>query len=469
MKKPENLLGVQMNLSSKAEWTNQIPILEGVAVSYANSERVGEYETGEEEKKSLENELLREVVNLSNLSKACQRVVSNKGSAGVDGMKVEDLPDWLNANWRSLQASILSGSYQVGSIRAVEIPKPKGGTRLLGIPTVIDRLIQQAIAQVLQPIYDPLFSPSSYGFRPGRSAQDAIFQLSHYLDKGKTYIVDIDMARFFDEVNHDRLLSRLSKGLSDKGLLRLIHQYLGAGILQGGLVHQRTKGTPQGSPLSPLLSNIVLDELDKELSQRGHIYVRYADDIVILVGSQKSADRVKNSISNFIETRLKLKVNAHKSRICRPLDLNYLGYSFLWNGQAILSQESETRLKNKVRMITRRNRGKSLVSIVKELNQVLRGWLNYFREAQMKGRLRRLDSWIRKRLRCYRLKQCKRAKGIHRFLKKLGVPENRCWTTAASRRGWWIKSSTPASNEGMNNSWFNQIGLFSLLSNYSSI
>lgn len=468
MKKSDKQQAVQMYLSEKEEWTKRVPVLDGVAVSYAAHGQEDECLTGGEKQNTLTTELLEQIITLPNLEQASRQVINNGGSAGIDGMTVKELKTWLNKNWRELQESIRLGNYQVSGVRLVEIPKPKGGYRQLCIPTVKDRMIQQAIHQILNPIFDRSFSPTSYGFRKGRSAHDALSQLSHYLKGGRTYVVDIDMAKFFDEVNHDRLLNRLSQKVKDKGLLGLIHQYLKAGILKDGLTHQRIKGTPQGSPLSPLLSNIVLDELDKELSRRGHRYVRYADDLVILVGSQKAAERVKRSTTTYIENHLKLKVNKTKSRICRPLDLNYLGHRFMGNGQILLSQESEERLKSKIRQTTQRNRGRSFEQIIKELTPLLRGWLNYFKAAAMKKKLKSLDSWIRKRLRCYRLKQCKRAIGMMRFLRKLGVPENRCWTTAASRKGWWRKSSTPASQEGMNNKWFKEQGLYNLVENYLS-
>lgn len=455
-----------MYLSQKEEWTNEVPVLDGVAVSYAIEGQVGEYFTGGEKEKPLTPNLLEQVIVLSNLERACRRLVTNGGSAGIDGMEVKELGKWLTVNCRKLQKELREGTYQVKGVREVQIPKPKGGERVLGIPTVIDRMIQQAIHQVLEKIYDSTFSPTSYGFRKGRGTGNALIQLGHYIEKGRTHIVDIDLAKFFDEVNHDRLLKRLSYRIQDKGLLRLIHQYLKVGTLREGLISQRIKGTPQGSPLSPLLSNIVLDELDKELSKRGHCYVRYADDLVILVGSLRAAERVHSSITNFIERHLKLKVNETKSRICRPLDLNYLGHSFTGVGQRLLSPSSEERIKSKIREVTQRNRGRSFEHIIAELTPILRGWLNYFQGAMMKKKLLKLDSWIRKRLRCYRLKQCKRAKGMMRFLRKLGVPEKRCWTTAASRKGWWRKSSTPACHEGMNNDWFKAQRLFSLLDNY---
>lgn len=456
-----------MSLFDKAEWTGGVPVIDGVAVSYAEQGQVGEYLTGVKGEKPLAANLMEQVVSLSNLSRACKRVIANKGSAGIDKMTVKELQSWFAANWQTLQRELLSGTYKIQPVRTVMIPKPKGGERQLGIPTVKDRLVQQAIQQVLSTIYEPIFSPTSYGFRTGRSPHDAIDQLSHYIREGKTYIVDIDMAKFFDEVNHDRLMHRLRQRIGDSKLLHLIHSYLKSGVLRGGLLEQQTKGTPQGSPLSPFLSNIVLDELDKELSRRGHHYVRYADDIVIALSSQKSAERVEANVVNFIETTLKLKVNQSKSEIRRPTELNYLGHGFLNNGIPILSKSSEKRLKDKIRTLTQRNRGRSFEQVKLELRLALRGWLNYFYKAQMKSRLEQIDGWIRRRLRCYRLKQCKRALGMMRFLHKLGIPKTRAWTTATSRKGWWRKSLTPASHEAMNKEWFETEGVYNLSHNYS--
>ncbi|MGK0363527.1 MAG: RNA-directed DNA polymerase [Saprospiraceae bacterium] len=467
MKKSDKRYGIQMSLFDKEEWIEGVPVIDGVAVSYAEQGQVGEYLTGVRTKDPLTTNLLEQVIALPNLSRACKQVIANKGSAGVDKMTVKELQSWFSSNWQILQNELLQGTYVIQPVRTVMIPKPKGGERQLGIPTVKDRLVQQAISQVLNTIYEPTFSPTSYGFRTGRSPHDAIDQLSHYIGSGKTYIVDIDMAKFFDEVNHDRLMQRLRRRIADSKFLRLIHRYLKTGVLQGGMLEQQTKGTPQGSPLSPLLSNIVLDELDKELSKRGHHYVRYADDIIIAVGSQKSAERVESSVTFFIETTLKLKVNRSKSAIRRPTQLNYLGHGFMNKGEPILSKSSEQRLKNKIREITCRNRGRSFEQVKSDLHTSLRGWLNYFYKAHMKSRLEQIDGWMRRRLRCYQLKQCKRALGMMRFLHKLGISKIRAWTTATSRKGWWRKSLTPASHEGMNNEWFEMEEVYKLSYHYS--
>lgn len=456
-----------MSLFEKAEWTEGVPVLNGREVFSAEQGQVDEYLTGVKDKEPLATNLIEQVISLSNLSRACRRVISNGGSAGIDKMTVKELQQWFSKNWRWLQTALRTGTYQIQPVRTVMIPKPKGGERRLGIPTVKDRLVQQAIQQVLSSVYEPHFSANSYGFRSGRNAHGAIDQLSAYISSGQTHIVDIDMAKFFDEVNHDRLLHRLRQRISDNVLLRLIHKYLQSGILVGGLLEQQTKGTPQGSPLSPLLSNIVLDELDKELTHRGHSFVRYADDIVIALSSEKSARRTEQSVVTYIERRMKLKVNRDKSEIRRPMELNYLGHSFLNNGTPILSKTSEARLKAKIRELTRRNRGRSFAEVKHTLKLALRGWLHYFYKAQMKGRLAQIDSWLRRRLRCYRLKQCKRAIGMVRFLHKLGIPKTRAWTTATSRKGWWRKSLTPASHEAMNKEWFDAEGVYNLSYHYS--
>lgn len=409
---------------------------------------------------------MRRVADVSNLAAALRQVVRNGGGPGIDTMTVDELKRWFQENWRMLAQSLLDGSYAPSGVRGVEIPKPSGGTRQLGIPTCKDRLVQQAISQVLTRRYEPIFSASSYGFRPGRSAHQALRQAAEYVREGYTYVVDLDLEKFFDTVCHDRLMWLLGTRIADKGLLRLIGKFLRAGMMQEGLVSQRTKGTPQGSPLSPLLSNIVLDELDKELEARGHRFVRYADDLIILVKSEAAAVRVEASITRFIEERMRLKVNRQKSRICRPYALNFLGHRILYGGGLGLSSESEARFKTKLREITRRNRGISLDALVKELNPVLRGWLAYFQHARMRVRLAALESWLRHRVRCFRLKQCKRAIGTFRFLRERRVPTWRAWILALSGKGWYRRAAAPQAHEAMNQQWFDEIGLFSLLANY---
>ncbi len=404
-----------------------------------------------------------------NVAKAYRRVVSNGGSSGVDGMKVEELRGWLGNQLLNLQEQLLTGVYQPQAVKGVEIPKPNGGKRQLGIPTVIDRLVQQSIYQVLSVDYERTFSENSYGFRPGKNAHQALKQAASYVGEGKPFVIDLDLEKFFDEVNHHRLMWLLSTRIGDKRLLQLIHRYLKSGIMQGGIVSQRIKGTPQGSPLSPLVSNIVLDELDKELERRGHSYVRYADDVKIFVSSQRRAQEVKVSIISYITEKLKLKVNESKSGICRGYELNFLGHSILSKGRIGVSKKSVERLKDKVREVTKRNRGISLEEMLKELRLKLQGWLNYFRYAEMKGKMAELDGWIRHRLKCFRLKQCKRVIGIVRWLRKLGVEETLSWRLALSGKGWWRLSNSPAVNIGMNNRWLAAQGYYSLSDNYKSL
>jgi RNA-directed DNA polymerase len=461
--------GGQMSLFDTVEWHAGAAVLSGARVSVATTGRADEWLTDCYEERTSTVDLMSSVADLSNLSRACLRVIRNGGAGGVDGMEVGELRKWLAVNHEELRGQLLSGNYRPSAVRGVKIPKPNGGERQLGIPTVVDRVVQQAIHQVLNPRYERVFSKSSYGFRPGKGARHTLRQSGGYVGDGYKHVVDIDLAKFFDEVNHARLLWRLSTCIGDKRLLKLIHGFLKAGMLEGGLLGQRIKGTPQGGPLSPLLSNIVLDELDKELERRGHRFVRYADDLIVLVASEKSAARVYKSLVRFIEDKLKLRVNRDKSEIRKSTELNFLGHGILGNGSLTLSAKSEKRLKDKLRQTTRRNRGRSFAQIIKELNQQLRGWLEYFRYAMMKGKLRAIESWLRHRLRCYRLKQCKRAIGMFRFLFKLGVPRDRSWSTASNRRGWWANASTPAAHEGMNNDWFLSEGLIAIVPTYARL
>lgn len=334
---------------------------------------------------------------------------------------------------------------------------------MLGIPTVKDRLVQQAIHQQVNRYYDPHFSEHSYGFRPGRSAHQAILQASRYIAEGKKWVVDVDLEKFFDQINHDRLMQRLSKGIGDKRLLRLINTYLKSGIMDDGLVEQRTAGTPQGSPLSPLLSNIVLDELDKELESRGLSFCRYADDCNIFVGSRKAGERVLASITVFIEKRLKLKVNREKSGVRRCSDVKFLGYTLLPDGKIRVADKSIDRLKSKVRKLTQRNRGVKFERIVRELNSVIVGWAGYFRLANCwLSTIRDIDGWIRRKLRCYRLKQSGRKYSTYKLLRSLGIPENTSWNVVIYSQGWWAMSNKLALNQAMSPVWFAQAGLYSL-------
>jgi group II intron reverse transcriptase/maturase len=418
------------------------------------------------EERALTAELMEKIADLSNLTTALRQVVNNGGSAGIDGMTVTQLKEWFSHNWQELQTSLLAGSYTPSGVRGVRIRKPKGGFRQLGIPTCKDRLIQQATSQVLSRRYEPIFSTNSYGFRPGHNAHQALLQAAEYVAEGYNYVVDLDLEKFFDKVNHDRLLWLLGTRIGDRRVLSLIGKFLRSGIMQDGLISQRLQGTPQGSPLSPILSNVVLDELDKELEVRGHRFVRYADDQIILVKSEEAAKRVMTSTTDFIENRMLLKVNREKSRVCRPQELNFLGYTILNRGKLGISRESLDRFKQKLRRITRRNRGISLEQMIHGLNPVLRGWLNYFRLARMKQKLEFLVTWLRRRIRCFKIKQCKRASGIIRFFCSRGVPKWRALLVAASGKGWYRLACTPPAHEAMNLAWFEEIGLFCLYTNY---
>lgn len=460
-------MNMQMNLVGESIFSHAV----GEAVVCCNKDGMVSplWLSACEEERNLTKGLMEKIADPLNLQKAFKRVRNNRGSEGVDDMSVKELGKWLSANYQELRANLLQGNYQPGTVRGVQIPKPQGGYRQLGIPTVKDRLVQQAIQQVLSERYERIFSEHSYGFRRGKNAHQALKQAGQYIAEGKSYVIDLDLEKFFDEVNHHRLMWLLETRIGDAGLLRLIHLFLKAGMLQGGLISQRIKGTPQGGPLSPLLSNIILDELDKELKRRDHSYVRYADDVKIFVSSEAAAQRVKESVTAYIEGRLLLKVNKEKSRICKGHELNFLGHGLLRDGRLMLSYKSEHRVKEKTKHITRRNRGISMAQMIKELQTILQGWLQYFKYAEMRKRIERLDGWIRHRLRCHRLKQCKRVIGIVRWLRKCRVEETLCWRTALSGKGWWRLSNSPAVNIGMNKQWFAEQGYYSLEYNYQNL
>jgi RNA-directed DNA polymerase len=416
-----------------------------------------------EKQRTLTANLLEKIVDYENLNRAYKQLDRNGGSSGIDSMEIAELGKWLEQHHNTFQEMLLRAQYKVSALRKVEIPKPTGGTRILGIPTVKDRLIQQAIHRELTSYYDPHFSAHSYGFRPGRNAHQAILQASQYVKEGKEWVVDIDLENFFDKINHDRLMQRLSKGIGDKRLLRLINAYLKAGLMEGGLTEQRTAGTPQGGPLSPLLSNIVLDELDKELENRGHSFCRYADDCNIYVKSKKAGERVLSSIIDFIEKKLKLKVNRIKSGVRHCSEVRFLGHTILSDGGIRISDNSIDRLKEKVRAITQRNRGVNFEQLVKELNLLIAGWTNYFRLAnKWLSNLRDLDGWIRRKLRCYKLKQCGRKYTVYKLLRSLGIPESKSWNVVMYSHGWWDMTRKEAVNQAMNLKWFTYQGLQSL-------
>jgi RNA-directed DNA polymerase len=422
-----------------------------------------------EQERALAMNLMQVVCSHDNIKRAYKQVKQNKGVAGIDNMPVYEFAGWFAKEGENLLKALQTGSYQPQAVKLAEIPKPNGGIRKLGIPTVTDRIIQQAIAQVLSPIYEQQFSDHSYGFRPNRSAHQALKMASEYVELGNKVVVDLDLKNFFDVVNHNRLMHRLAETIGDKSLLRMIRKYLQSGIMTDGVTSQRTEGTPQGSPLSPLLSNIVLDELDKELEGRGHKFVRYADDCNIFVRSQAAGERVMQSISNFIEDKLKLQVNPEKSQVCPSNQTKFLGYTIQWDGNLSIAAKSLERMKDKIRKITKRNRGRSFDQIINELLPVLRGWLQYFQYARCQKLLIHLDAWIRRKLRCYRIKQCKRTITLQRFLESLGVVKWQSWILALSGIGHWRKSNCPQSQQAMDNRWFEEQGLYNLTLNYQRL
>ena len=409
-------------------------------------------------------DLMGKIADLGNLARAWRRVKANKGSGGIDGETVAKFGEKAWAHLNEIRRGLLDGDFKPIAVRGVEIPKPNGGKRQLGIPTVKDRVVQQAVAQALTPRYERVFSESSHGFRPNRSAHDALRRGSAYVAEGYSTMVDLDLEKFFDKVNHDRLMARLARDIGDSRVLRLVLSFLKAGLMKDGVCQSREEGTPQGGPLSPLLANIVLDELDKELERRGHRFCRYADDCIILVRTPRAGERVMEGITRFIERKLRLKVNKAKSKVAPSRECKFLGYTIGGKGQLRISKESKARMTDRLKAVTKRNQGREFDAVIRETNAFLRGWLNYYGLASAKVWLTETEAWLRRRLRCYRLKQCKRRFAIAKFLMKSGLPVWRAWLLAMSRKGWYRMSVSPQAAEAMSNKWFAEMGLIPLVS-----
>jgi RNA-directed DNA polymerase len=415
--------------------------------------------------KSESDLLMERVVETSNMRSALKRVRQNQGAAGIDGLTTQELGAWLKQHWLRVKEALLGGQYMPRPVRKVEIPKPQGGVRTLGIPTVVDRLIQQALLQVLQPIFEPTFSPSSYGFRPGRNAGQAVTAAAQYVAEGRRWVVDIDLEKFFDRVNHDLLMARLARRITDRRILKLIRRFLEVGLMEDGPAAPRTEGTPQGGPLSPLLSNVLLTDLDLELTKRGLAFCRYADDCNIYVRSAAAGHRVMSGIRDFLENSLKLRINLTKSAVARPWHRKFLGYSMRSAGDPRLriAPESVLRLKGRIRALLRIGRGHSLANTVTELNPLLRGWISYFRWAPGVRILEEVDQWIRRRLRCLIWRQWKRPKTRESRLLARGLTPHRAWKSSVNGRGPWWNAGAPHMIAAFPPAYFAQMGLVSLL------
>jgi RNA-directed DNA polymerase len=398
------------------------------------------------ERPNFKPELMEEILDRSNLELALKRVRQNKGSAGIDKMTVGELPDYLKRNWENIKLQLLQGKYKPSPVKRVDIPKPDGGVRQLGIPTVTDRFIQQALCQILQAEYDKTFSDSSFGFRPNRSAHQAVLKAQAYQNEGYHYVVDLDLEKFFDRVNHDKLMGKIRRDIQDVRVLKLIRAYLNAGVMESGVVSRSEEGTPQGGPLSPLLSNIVLDDFDHELEKRGHKFVRYADDCNIYVKTPRAGERVMKSVKEFIEKKLKLKVNEKKSKVDKPTKRKFLGFSFFrrMTSKIRIAPESIIRFKNKIREVTYPRRRIKFVDLIKELQVYLRGWKGYFDLTESRKILEVLDKWIRHRLRSYIWQQWPKVRTRYKMLMKFGVGHDLALQTAASGKGAWRVSNSPA-------------------------
>ena len=406
-----------------------------------------------------------------NLQTALKRIESNKGAAGVDGMEVQELRGYLKEHWLEVREALERGTYRPSPVRRVEIPKPDGGVRELGIPTVLDRFIQQAIAQVLTPLFEAVFSPHSYGFRPGRSAHQAVQQAQAYIAEGNEWVVDIDIEKFFDRVNHDMLMARVARMVKDKRVLKLVRAYLNSGVMINGVVMETEEGTPQGGPLSPLLSNIMLDDLDKELEKRGHKFVRYADDCNIYVKTQRAGERVLEGVKQFLEKKLKLKVNPKKSKVEKAMKAKFLGFSFFKHKGELfvrIATRTKERFKEKIRSLTKRTRTGKLEDIVQDVNRYTRGWMGYYRLAETPSVYEKLDEWTRRRLRQLLWKRWKHGTTRYRELVRLGVPNARAALGALGTSPWRMASS-PVVHEALSNAFWRSSGLEGLLTRYNQL
>ena len=444
----------QLLLAFAGEWRGEAPNDLGAGTESFTVKRGTE-------SPAIGEQLMEEVCGRENCKQALARVRANKGSAGMDGMTVQQLPEYLKQHWPVIREQMLSGTYKPQPVKRVEIPKPDGGIRKLGIPTVLDRFIQQAVMQVLQRRWDRTFSEHSYGFRPGRSAHQAVEQAQRYIAEGYRWVVDLDLEKFFDRVNHDRLMAKIAERVGDKRVLKLIRAFLTAGVMENGLVNPVDEGTPQGGPLSPLLSNIVLDEFDRELEQRGLRFARYADDSNIYVRSKRAGERVMESVTRFIATKLKLKVNQQKSMVARPWERKFLGFSFT---RAVMPKrriapKAVDRFKGRVRELTSRTRGVSTERMAEELTRYLRGWLGYFGKCQTPSVLQSLEEWTRRRLRSAIWKQWKRGKVRFAELRKRGLGKDLAAQSAGSAHGPWRMANSPALNIALPNAYFDSLGI----------
>src|SRR5437879_1837777 len=450
----------QQNIQMELDFSSA---LTGAARAAAGEETESLVATNGSESPARTDRLMEEVCDRENLKAALRQVKGNKGSAGVDGITVNQLPDHLKQHWPAIREQLLNGTYEPKPVRRVEIPKPDGGVRKLGIPTVLDRFIQQAVMQVLQRQWDRTFSDHSYGFRPGRSAHQAVAQAQQYIAEGYGWVVDLDLEKFFDRVNHDKLMGQIAKRVEDQRLRKLIRAFLNAGVMENGLVNLSGEGTPQGGPLSPWLSNLVLDELDRELERRGHRFVRYADDCNLYVRSERAGQRVMASLTRFIEGRLKLQINTAKSAVARPWHRSFLGFTVKDDPafRRCIADKAVTRFKDRVRELTRRHRGISLEKMIADLNPFVRGWAGYFGFSQWRE-LPSLDGWIRRRLRCVVWVQWKTRGQRYRELRRLKVSERSASAAIFSPKGPWRLSFSEALHRAFTKARFRRLGLLSM-------